>query len=243
MMQKTLYENGKSVIIGISALFGVFILLLLISLLNNGGNLWHNLMPFYYAGFIIAGIYISGMAFSSFRSKEKTISYITLPASVLEKFISEWLLTTIGFAIGYTIIFYVFNFILMLFGSMLNIEVGIINVFDFDTVSLFPKYIIGQAMYLAGAATFKKAPFFKTLFSLFLFSMFLVVWLSVLAYFLKGTFESFSFGYNGTVNIGNNGSYEFENRWFLQGVKIFYYYLSAPAFWLYTYFKLKEKEA
>jgi len=243
MMQKTLYENGKSVIIGLSTVFGIFSFILIISLLNSGGNAWNNLDGFYYAGLIIAGLFISGMAFSNFRNKEKTMSYITLPASILEKFISEWLLTTVVFIIGYTAIFYAFNFLLILFGNVLNIDVNIVNIFNSEFISVMPKYFIMQSIFLAGAATFKKSPFFKTIFSWFLFSIFLIVWLSVLVYFLKGTFETVSFNDQGAFNIGNNTSYNFENHWFIEGMKYFYYYVSAPAFWLYTYFKLKEKEA
>ncbi len=243
MMQKTLYENGKSVIIGLSTVFGIFSFILIISLLNTHGQAWNNLTDFYYGGFFIAGLFISGMAFSNFRNKEKTISYITLPASVLEKFISEWLLTTIVFTVGYTAIFYLFNLLVLLFGNMLHIDVNIINIFNSEFLSVFFKYIIVQSMFLAGAATFKKSPFFKTIFSLFLFNIFIIVWLSVVIYFAKGAFETVSFNDYGAFNIGNNTSYHFENHWLLETAKSIYYYITAPAFWLYTYFKLKEKEA
>ena len=242
LMQKTLYESGKSVIIGLSTIFGIYSLILFISVLHSG-SAWIHLDAFYFAGIFIAGFFISGSAFANFRNKEKTMSYLMLPASVLEKFISEWLLTTVVFIIGYTIIFYVFNFLLLFFGNTFNIEVHIVNIFNSDFLKELPKYFIIQSMFLAGAASFKKSPFFKTLFSLFLFGMFLTVYLSVLAYFLKGTFETFSFNGNGMNMSGMNTSYNFENHWLITSAKYFYYYVSAPAFWLYTYFKLKEKEA
>ena len=243
LMQKTLYENAKSVIIGLTTVFGLFSFILIMSALNNGGNSWDNLQSFYIAGLYIAGFFISGMAFSNFRNKEKTLSYLTLPASTLEKFISEWLLTTFVFIIGYTVIFYVFNFLLLILGNSFSFDVNIINVFNSDLlIHNLPTYFIIQSIFLAGAATFKKSPFFKTIFASFLFAIFITIYLSVLAYFLKGTFESFSFNNNG-MNMSGDTSYSFENHWLIETAKIMYYYISAPAFWLYTYFKLKEKEA
>ncbi len=244
LMQKTLYENAKSVIIGLTTVFGLFSFILFMSALNNGGNSWNNLDAFYTPGLFIAGLFIAGSAFSNFRNKEKTLSYLMLPASSLEKFISEWLLTTFVFIIVYTGIFYIFNFLLLSVGNIFGFDVNIINIFNPDLLfDNLPKFFIFQSLFLAGAATFKKSPFFKTVFVGFLFMIFITIYLSVLAYFLKGTFETFSFNNNGMNMSGQELSYNYENHWITETAKIMYYYITAPAFWLYTYFKLKEKEA
>ena len=48
---------------------------------------WSEMEGFYVAGFVIAGVFISGMAFTNLRSKEKTMTYLSLPASTVEKLI------------------------------------------------------------------------------------------------------------------------------------------------------------
>ena len=110
LMQKTAYENVKFVLIGLVTVFGIFSIILFLNGLDDG-DAWGKMQAFYVAGFIISGFFISGMAFTNLRTKEKTMSYLTLPASTLEKFISELLLTTVGFIVIYTAIFYVFNFV------------------------------------------------------------------------------------------------------------------------------------
>ncbi len=240
MMQKTLYENAKSVSIGLITVFGLFSFILLMSALNNG-NAWGKLQTFYYAGMFIAGFFISGMAFANFRNKEKTMSWLTLPASISEKLISEWLLTTIVYLIVYTAIFYAFNLIVFLIGDVFNFEVNFIDIFTKETATLFLHYMIIQSILLAGAATFKKVPLFFTISSLFIFGMIITFYLTILALGIKGQFEVFQFNNNGMQ--GNNFNYNLEDHWLLQVPKIMYYYITAPVFWIYTYFKLKEKEA
>jgi len=240
MMQKTLYENAKSVSIGLITVFGIFSFILLMSALNNG-NVWGKLQVFYYAGMFIAGFFISGMAFANFRNKEKTMSWLTLPASISEKLISEWLLTTIVYIIVYTAIFYAFNLIVFLIGGVFNFEVNFIDIFTKETATLFLHYIIIQSILLAGAATFKKVPLFFTISSLFIVGMIITFYLTILALGIKGQFEVFTFNNNGMQ--GNNFNYNLEDHWLLQVPKIMYYYITAPVFWIYTYFKIKEKEA
>ncbi|MCF6184005.1 MAG: hypothetical protein L3J56_05160 [Bacteroidales bacterium] len=133
MMQKTLYENAKSVLTGLITVFGLFSFILFMSALKDG-EAWSKLQIFYYIGLFIAGFFISGSAFSNFRNKEKTMSYLTLPASSSEKFISEWLLTSIVYIIVYSIIFYIFNLLVFLIGDVFNIQVNFINLFSEETL-------------------------------------------------------------------------------------------------------------
>lgn len=240
LMQKTLYENAKSVLIGLITVFGLFSFILFMSALKDA-DAWSKLQTFYITGLFIAGFFISGMAFANFRNKEKTMSWLTLPASTSEKLISEWLLTTIVYIIAYSAIFYVFNLILILIGNVFNFEVSFINIFTKETLTLFLHYIIIQSILLAGAATFKKVPLFFTISSLFIAVIIISFFLTLIAMVINGQFEAFNFNVNKIQ--GNNFSYNLENHWLIQIPKIMYYYFTAPIFWIYTYFKLKEKEA
>ena len=240
LMQKTLYENAKSVSIGLITVFGLFSFILIMSALKDAGA-WDKLQAFYYVGLFIAGFFISGMAFSNFRNKEKTMSWLTLPASISEKLISEWLLTTIVYIIAYSAIFYAFNLIVFLIGDVFNFDVNFINIFTKETLILFLHYIIIQSILLAGAATFKKIPLFFTISSLFIVGLIITFYLTILALGIKGQFEVFNFNGNGIQS--NNFNYDLQNHWLIKVPKIMYYYVTAPVFWIYTYFKIKEKEA
>lgn len=240
LMQKTFYENAKSVSIGLITVFGLFSFILFMSALNEA-NALKKLQAFYILGLFIAGFFISGMAFANFRNKEKTISWIILPASTSEKLISEWFLTTIVYIITYSAIFYVFNLVVILIGNVFNFEVNFINIFTKKTLILFLHYIIIQSILLAGAATFKKVPLFFTITSLFIAGIIITFYLTLSAFVIKGQFEAFHF--NGNEIQGSNLNYNLEDHWLIEVPKIMYYYVTAPIFWIYTYYKLKEKEA
>ncbi len=240
LMQKTLYENAKSVLTGLITVFGLFSFILFMSALKDGAA-WDKLQTFYFIGLFIAGFFISGSAFSNFRNKEKTMSYLTLPASSSEKFISEWLLTSIIYIIIYSVIFFVFNLLVFLIGDVFNFKVSFINLFTEETLRMFLHYIIIQSVLLAGAATFKKIPLFFTISSIFIFGLIITVYITLLTLSIKGQFEVFRFSGNGIQ--GNNFNYDLKDHWLLHVPGIMYYYVTAPVFWIYTYFKLKEKEA
>lgn len=242
MMQKTLYENAKSVSIGLITVFGFFSFILFMSALKDA-EAWNKLQVFYFVGLFIAGLFISGMAFANFRNKEKTLSWLTLPASISEKLISEWLLTTVVFISVYSAIFYVFNLIVFLIGDVFNFEVGFINIFTQETLTVFLHYIIIQSILLAGAATFKKVPLFFTISTVFIFALILTFYISILALFIKGQFESYNFDGSGIHIRGDDFNYNLKNHWLIKVPKTMYYYITAPVFWIYTYFKIKEKEA
>ena len=242
LMQKTAYENIKFVLIGLVTVFGIFSIILFLNGLDEG-DAWGKMQAFYVAGFIISGFFISGMAFTNLRTKEKTMSYLSLPASILEKFISELLLTTVGFIVIYTAIFYVFNFAVYLIGSPFNLDANIINLFDMEVLEGFMYYVILQSVFLAGAATFRKAPLFFTSFSLFIAGIVILIFVVIIALGFKEYIENLD-----TVNLQmDTGDYDIEtdmkNNFLVRFPKFMFYYLTAPIFWLVTYLKLKEKEA
>jgi len=240
-MIKTAYENAKFVLTGLTIIFGIFTVILFLNGLGDG-EAWQNMHGFFVAGFIISGLIISGMAFTNLRSKEKTMSYLTLPASTLEKLISEILLTTVGFAILYTAIFYIFNFIVYLIGTPFNLETNLLNLFDMQVLEGFMYYVILQSVLLAGAATFRKVPLFFTSFTLFVVGVIIIIFIVIIAFGFKEYVENLDM-----VNLHIDGQHydietEMENHFLVRFPKFMFYYLTAPIFWVVTYLKLKEKE-
>lgn len=241
LMQKTAFENAKFTLIGMTSIFGFFSIILFFNALS-GGDSWQDMHSFYVAGFIISGIIISGMAFTSFRSKEKTMGYLMLPASTLEKLISELLMTTVVFAIAYTIIFYVFNLLVFVIGAQFNIQTEIISLLDMNILNGFMYYVIFQSIFLAGSATFKKAPIFLTSFTFFAAGIAITIFALIITVAIMGDFNNMTMM---NINIGPESFSEqdIENHFLLQAPKYMFYFLTAPVFWLVTYFKIKEKEA
>jgi hypothetical protein len=241
LMQKTLYENIKYVIIGLSTIFTVFSVIIFFSQVNEERS-WEYMEVFYLTGYFISGIFISGMAFTNLRTKEKAMSYLSLPASTFEKYLSEWILTTFGFTILYTLIFYLFNFILLLFGTSYS-SPNILDLTDYRIIDGFQHYFILQSLFLAGAATFKKVPIFYTGFTLFIVGMILSIFGLSLSFVLKEIFEAYyvnDFEKTMDIHFYNNS---FTDLAIAKIPTYFYWYLMTPVFWLVGFFKLKEKEA
>src|SRR5437870_5174244 len=72
------------------------------------------LLPFHVTGspdayfliLYIGGFIVTSMAFNELHDRNKAHYYLTLPCSNLERFLNKWLLTSIGYAIGTLLIYY-----------------------------------------------------------------------------------------------------------------------------------------
>ena len=239
MLQKDIFDSLKYVLIGYSSIIGI---LLLFMIILSEGNASENLSEIYIAAMLITGIFISGMAFNDFRVKEKTMTYLTLPASLFEKLLSMLILTTIGFVLSFTIVFYIFNGLAIILGSsVFSFELGFLNIFNKSILDAVIGYLYIQSFFLAGAATFKKAPFFLTLlillaigiiFSIYSVGLSYAVFHDVLSTYGKSPDLSIKFGPNGfgTEYVG----FEIASKIFMNSL--------VPLLWFIIYFKLKEKE-
>ena len=189
----------------------------------------------FYAGFFISGIVIAGTAFNSFRLKLTTQNYLMLPASKLEKFLSQWLLTGIAYVIIYPLAFLAFNILVWLFGLFFGVDVTIYNFLtDGQFWNNIVNYFILQSILLAGAATFEKSPLLKTPLIALLVIFGLSFTLGIVSFLIFH-----SFGIHVNINqIPNNFNTDFL-KIILDSLKI----LTPFVFWTITYFKLTEKEA
>lgn len=207
--------------------------------------------PIFILGFYFAGAIYAGFAFPGFRSKERTQTELLIPVTNLERLIYEFFVKVIAFIILYPIVFYISS----------SVAVGIINTFHLNTVnatlndiSTFPFKTISLASLIkpmppgvftmicmlsvavltiayAGAATFRKLPFIKTV--VFTGSVLLsgIAYISLISkrFSLENSWPNF-FAHRFT-----------EKQGFLIGTLVFAFITLVAL--VYTYFKLKEKEA
>ncbi len=246
LMQKNIYENTKGFLKGLSILFGAFMVIILFTMYDNFSAL-KTMNFFYNAGFIVTGILVAGMAFSNLRSKEKTMSYLSLPASTIEKLLAELLISTVVFFAVYVSAFYIFNFLMILFGQVVNVEVELVNIFREEVLMKYWYFIIFQSIAFAGAATFRKRPLLSTGFSLFVAGNAIILYLLIFAMILKNTGQPTSIAVDslGIHDIDTNSDVSdlFPYSMFIVNTaKNLFYYATAPVFWTVAYFKLKEKE-
>lgn len=246
LMQKNIYENSKNFLKGISILFGVFTVIIIFSMPSNFEALSY--IPIYYqVGFAIIGIVVSGMAFSNLRSKEKTMSYLSIPASTFEKMLSELLISTIVFYVVYILLFYAFNFVMFLFGQVVDVPVDFINIFEEETLEKYWDLIIFQSIMFAGAATFMKRPLLSTGFSIFLAGIAILLYVVIFGSVLKATglpsgITMSEYGVHLNNQQNNLNELFLYSSFIVTTAKNLFYYATVPVFWTIAYLKLKEKE-
>ncbi|WOK09190.1 hypothetical protein RT717_11135 [Imperialibacter roseus] len=175
-------HNNK--LLGFSAGAYVGVVFILLSFVQATENfLPHDLDNFrgFLIGFVIVfGLLYVGYSFPAFRSKESTMNYLLVPASLIEKFVFE-LVTRIGLMLlALPLLFWItFNlqgYFFTLFTEFSFDPIGIQQLVTvempngIDSVGWFIVMITGLALLLfvvpfTGAAIFSKQPLVKTLFS------------------------------------------------------------------------------
>jgi hypothetical protein len=236
-MQKTFIENGKYALIVIITIFGIFSVFILINLLMRW-NIYTSMKGFYKIGYLISGLFISGMAFTNLRKNEKSISYLALPASLPEKVISELLLTTIGFTILYTVTFYFFNSVFYFIKP-----VTFVNIANNDILKTIKYYLILQSVFLSGAVAFRRTPVFYTGFVLFIAGMILIIIVALFTRYFNGIISNAGLEYFSSKALNDLSHFStLKGKLLYEIPKFAFLYLLAPVFWIVTYLKLKEKE-
>lgn len=119
-----------------------------------------------FPGFLLLGGFITtSLMFSEdLFSRASQHTYLMLPATNLEKFLSKALVSTIAYPLAVIVLFFLTSVItepiqLLIFKS----PMGLFNPFrDNDLLSLLGNYWVWNSVFLLGAAYFHKAHFVKT---------------------------------------------------------------------------------
>lgn len=194
-------HDYKMYLISMFGLSGVLFIIFFLTQFNFGVRTIDagSLVVVYVLTFAGAGILYTGSAFSGFRSKEKSIHYLLIPASRFEKFLCEYVIRIVVFMLAFPILFWlVYNMSGATFGVLHPIFTYTYQEFFFipeyvvrpDGMNPYPLIISGAFFVLtipfAGASMFSKHPLIKTLFGIsiiFLFHLFLIYFFVVVLNF------------------------------------------------------------
>ena len=186
-------HNTQLILLATVAYIGVVFIVL--SLAQLGQDLQpHDLDEFqgFLLGFFaIFGVLYVGHSFPALRSKESTMNYLLVPASLLEKFIFEFVsrvgLIVLMLPILYWITFHLQGFLFTIFTTesfeSVNIQY-LVRLHDEPKVDfLFWIYVVsflamlfGFVLAFTGSAMFTKQPLVKTLFSLAIIIIFYIAY-------------------------------------------------------------------
>lgn len=246
LVKHSLWINKKTIGIWLVGFSGT--LFLLLTLFQKMGNFinWNNQSYFgiFIFLFLALGAIYSSTSFSAFRSKEKSITYLTLPVSTSEKYFFELLTRVIGFIIIMPILFWVIaniegRVIHYYYPNLVNYKFSFIQAIadnfagGWRKVAFFQVGLFVLISAFAGACHFKKSPLIKTLFTI---SIIVIAYLLYTYLLVKGfNIENYNTTSNGRLLINSEKS---SNNLFAiaaTGVNL--------ALLAYAWFRLKEREA
>jgi hypothetical protein len=244
------YGMGMLVIFGLMT--GIALLMLLAA--REPFRRMSELVPFYYIGLFFGGLLFTSRAFNELGSKEKGVDFLMLPASQFEKFITLFLVSSVGYLLFYHISCYL-SFKIIESTQLAALNQKIERNYDFldnpkEKVYIFYSYIMLQAAFLLGATYFHKYSFIKTVLSVFAFGF--ALWL------INCVIVTLIFGFGNEfwkrsvpfvmVTKLEGGPVSWHTTLFLipewlQNTYLFIIkFVIAPVLWTIAYFRLKDQE-
>lgn len=190
------------------------------------------------------GFYFTSTIFDELNRKEQRLQYLTTPASLFEKFSLKLLITTVGWIVGVTLLYWVFAQV----ADWIAAHYFSSSFSDFEPFNEFYRmmiaiYISVQSLFLLGAATFNRFSFFKTLFSLNLLGFVLLLFLFLIFRILFASY------FDGFVMVDDNirvqpsqGFIDFMEFKMWPLVQFLFWYVLPIIMWVVAFFKLKERE-
>ena len=175
LFKKHTYEKGKEYILSILTITIILIVLLIYTAYVNASGLKEDYQQvFFIGGLLLTGMIFTSMIFSDLNDKRKATSYLTLPASQLEKYLVNWVFSYLIFQLVFISIFYIATCTVLSLGiNEFGVGNNIINIFNRENeiYIVFYVYILIHALIFFGAIFFKKKHFIKIILSLFVIGL------------------------------------------------------------------------
>ena len=115
------------------------------------------------AALFIGGSVFASQAFHELHNKQDNFSWLMLPASILEKFTAQLVLSTFLYAVFLLAGIYIVTFVADILGRFLYAhDAGVFRPWDPWVWVLMGKYFFYHSMFFLGAAYFRKHVFVKT---------------------------------------------------------------------------------
>lgn len=174
MMRNAMVLNRSSIVVVSASVACVAILISFLDALGACRLLLHRNL--YLAVFVSGGLLFTSRSFRGLHDPIQGLSWLLLPASLLEKTIVHILLTTVIYAIGSMLLFVVISMVSEALNQMLlGRHHGLFTPIDPLVLKSALTYIAIQAPFLVGAAYFRKHALSKTILVLMGFLVLLAV--------------------------------------------------------------------
>ncbi|WP_422358808.1 hypothetical protein [Reichenbachiella sp.] len=238
LLKLELFRSFRGIFIAFEITFGMlFFVGLLMSIIVEDSMVFFEHTRGYAFTLIIGGFVLSSLAFNDLSHSLKSSNYLTLPTSTFEKFLSMWLLTSVGWIVFFSFTYYLYTvFVANPIGTMIDANM---RFEDFDPLSDFALsvmqyYFVLQGLFLVGASHFNGYVFPKTIFTVIL----VAIVAGTTFYFIMGDLMQ-----DDQECLSDNNPYvdkPIYKIWLL--AQWAFWWLLAPFCWVVTYLGLKDRE-
>jgi hypothetical protein len=185
---------------------------------------------------LVGGFILSSMAFHDLSNPASKYRYLTLPASVFEKFLSMWLLTCFGWILIFSITFLIYSWFAGVLGPLLFRQMTFVpfDLFSESSITAIRYYIVLQGIFLVGAVHFRGYAFPKTIFTLII-ACFIC---GFIFYMISSDIFRYEVDWDSSCNL-------FQEKNLTRFISIAHgllLWVMPPLSWIITYTGLKEQE-
>jgi hypothetical protein len=239
-MKRYITLNAKTILIALSAISGLLLLIILAESYGAQKVRYDGYMETFYTAFFLGGLIFTSRIYHELHTPEKSYQYLSLPASTLEKLLSHWLISSVGYILASFLAMYIVAFV----GGLLS--AGLFQA-GFQPIDLAPHrllqaagaYLVLQSIFLFGAVCFRGHNFLKTILGLFLFGIFISIFTSLAAKIILGDLFGQQLPH---MEPGMKQIPAFFSETVPAIMKSVFWYVMAPFFLVVSYFKLKERQ-
>jgi hypothetical protein len=157
------YLMSITVLIGIMMLGGSFLVYILDAPIDKG------MQPVMFVVILLfSGTLFTSTIFADLGDKKRAMSWLTLPATHLEKYLVAWLYSYVIFALAFTAGYYLTVLFVINIRHFPGHPVQVFNVFERPILQMYLLYAFLHGIAFFGAVVFEKLQFVKTGFIFFL---------------------------------------------------------------------------
>jgi hypothetical protein len=192
---------------------------------------------------LLSGTIFTSTVFADLGDSRKSIPWLTLPATHLEKYLVAWIYTVLIFLLVYTAAFYAVLLIAVHARNFPGYTPRIFTVFQRPVILIFLVYAFLHGIAFWGAIFFKRLHFIKTAFAFFIFFALLVLFNKIILGRMLGKHTEAAPPF-GSPRIYENGSFiDISTASQTQdAITISLLVTVAFIFWVAAFYRLKEKE-
>jgi hypothetical protein len=236
--------NYKTMLLAFLGVAGVLAIIGALATIGKTTYRHDVLVALFYVVMFLAGFILTSGIFNELHKPERSIHYITLPASSFEKLFSAWVQSTLFYFIFSIITFYIAYLLSSVLAFWwLGTPISWFNIFSTGFIKMCGLFMVIHSIFFFGAVYFRGANFLKTIFAIFLFFLAYSMYQTLFSTVVNRDIIMLLIQHKNVEDlISAPGLEEFMQTRLIPAAKIFFLYVIPVFFLILSYVRIKERE-